>query len=216
MGKVITVAQQKGGSGKTTLSACLALGLAGRNLAVAIVDTDPQGSLGRWFMARKETMGDDGPDLGFRTASAWGARYEARELLKSHDVVVIDTPPKMGVDGRPAIEGADLVVVPVTPSNMDVWATEPTVEMALAEKKPVLLVLNRVSARTRLADDIRERLAGMGGRLCAASLGNRVRFAEALGNGRSPTDGPRSDMAAREVRSLVDEIALELGFSPGP
>ena len=74
--------------------------------------------------------------MTFRTASAWGARYEAQALAETHDIVVIDTPPKMGVDGRPAIETADLVVIPVAPSPVDLWATEPTIEMTRGEKKP--------------------------------------------------------------------------------
>ncbi|MGI9400055.1 MAG: AAA family ATPase, partial [Rhizobiaceae bacterium] len=134
-GRIITIAQQKGGSGKTTLSLNLAAALSANGRTVAILDTDPQGSLGRWFMSRCERRGDETPDLGFRTASAWGARYEARELAKNYDYVLIDTPPKMGVDGRPAIEVADLIIVPVSPSPLDLWATEPTLELAKGEKK---------------------------------------------------------------------------------
>ena len=134
-GKIITVTQQKGGSGKTTLAAHIAVACAqNRKLKTAILDTDPQGSLGRWFMTRKENANGSGPDMTFRTASAWGARYEAQPLAEDHDIVVIDTPPKMGVDGRPAIETADLVVIPVAPSPFDLWATEPTIEMTRGEK----------------------------------------------------------------------------------
>ena len=64
-GKVITVAQQKGGSGKTTLAVNLAVALAGQGYSVALLDTDPQGSMGRWFMARR-ARGDAG--LEFSTA----------------------------------------------------------------------------------------------------------------------------------------------------
>jgi Mrp family chromosome partitioning ATPase len=53
-GRVITVAQQKGGSGKTTIIVNLAVAYLRAGHRVALLDTDPQGSLGRWFMARRE------------------------------------------------------------------------------------------------------------------------------------------------------------------
>ena len=59
MGHVITLAQQKGGSGKTTIAVNLAVAFLKRGRSVALLDTDPQGSLGRWFMARREA-GDPG------------------------------------------------------------------------------------------------------------------------------------------------------------
>lgn len=93
-GLIITVAQQKGGSGKTTMSAHLATALAYSGMSVAILDCDPQGSLGEWFEAREQALGEDETGLTFRTASGWGARREARSLAGSHDAVVIDTPPK--------------------------------------------------------------------------------------------------------------------------
>ncbi len=106
MGKVVTLAQQKGGSGKTTVAANLAVALAGRGLRVAMVDTDPQGSLGRWFLARRARPG--GAGLEFSTASAWGVSFECEKLRRQADVVIVDTPPKVDADLRPALREADL------------------------------------------------------------------------------------------------------------
>ncbi len=71
-GRILTVAQQKGGSGKTTLAAHLAVALAKKSgEPVAILDVDPQGSLGTWFEAREDNFGEDNTGLEFRTASGW-------------------------------------------------------------------------------------------------------------------------------------------------
>ena len=101
-GRIITVAQQKGGSGKTTLTANLAVALRRKGFTVAVLDTDPQGSLGRWFMERLQAVGEDG-GLEFSTSSAWGASYEGEKLKRRFDVVLIDTPPKIESDLRPAL-----------------------------------------------------------------------------------------------------------------
>ena len=119
LSKVITISQQKGGTGKTTLAVHLALAfIKFHNFKVAIVDTDPQGSLGKWFMVRSEKKIPN-DNLTFKTASLWGAQYESKTLKKDHEVVIIDTPPKIESDARPAIEASDLVLIPMTPSHVD-------------------------------------------------------------------------------------------------
>ena len=72
MATILTVAQQKGGSGKTTLTAHLATELAARGHRVALLDVDPQGSLGRWFLTRYDREGGLKGDITFSTSSAWG------------------------------------------------------------------------------------------------------------------------------------------------
>jgi chromosome partitioning protein len=208
-GSIITIAQQKGGSGKTTIAAHLGVALsrlAGQR--VALLDTDPQGSLGRWFMARAERLGK--PDLSFRTASAWGARYEAQGLSQDHDFVIIDTPPKMGIDGRPAIETARLVVVPVSASPVDLWATGPTLELIIGEKRDALLVLNRVNARARITGEMAQALDGLGAAVAASRIGNRVVLAAAMGDGGSVFEAAASGPAARELVALSQEVAARL------
>ena len=204
-GSIITIAQQKGGSGKTTLAAHLAVAFSHLNgKRVALLDTDPQGSLGRWFMARAERLA--APDLAFRTASAWGARYEAQNLAGDYDVVILDTPPKMGIDGRPAIEAAQLVIIPVSPSPVDLWATEPTLEMVKAEKKPALLVLNRANARARLTGETVEALRALGATTAASHIANRVILAASMGDGSSAFECQASGPAAREIAALANEV----------
>ena len=211
MGHVITFAQQKGGSGKTTLAANLAVAFARRGQGVALLDTDPQGSLGRWFLARRE-RGDPGMD--FSTASAWGVGYECEKLRGSHDWVIVDTPPKVDADLRPALRESSLIVVPVAMSQVDLWATEAVLDLARRERRRALVVLNRARAGTRLAGEIAEGIGALDADRAQTVLGNRVAYAEALGQGYGALERGRGAWTA-EIEALADEIATAAEVSGG-
>lgn len=209
-GHTITVAQQKGGSGKTTLVANIAAELLRRGKSVALLDSDPQGSLGRWFMARRERFDGMGA-LDFATSSAWGVSYECDKLRRTHDVVFVDTPPKIDSDLKPAIRESDLVLVPVATSHVDLWATESVLDMAERLEKPVLLVLNRASSRARLTGEMLELMDQTGAPRAETVLGSRVAYAEVMGEGLGVCESGRARTAAAEVEALTDEILATLG-----
>jgi chromosome partitioning protein len=203
MAHIITIAQQKGGAGKTTLAVNLAVAFAKQNQRVAILDTDPQGSLGRWFMTRREIMED--PGLDFATASAWGVGYECEKLSKINDIVIIDTPPKVDSDLKPALREADLILVPVGSSHVDLWATDGVVDLAVRVGKRCVIVLNRVKSGTRLADEVASAAATISADVATASFGQRVVYAETLGQGRAAVEAGKSPASA-EVDALVAEV----------
>jgi len=205
-GLTITVAQQKGGSGKTTLAVNLAVEFWKRGHTVAVLDTDPRGSLGRWFMTRREAMGDEA-GLDFATTSAWGVAYELEKLLKHNEIVIVDTPPKVDSDLRPALRASDLVVVPVAVSQVDVWATESVLEMAQREKRRTLMVLNRAAPRAKLTGEIVEKLRELDSPVAETQLSNRVVYAEVLGEGIGVVEKSARGPAAVEIRTLANEIA---------
>ena len=200
MGKVITLAQQKGGAGKTTVAANLAVALIERGLKVAMVDSDPQGSLGRWFLARRQ-RGEAG--MEFSTASAWGVGFECEKLRRVADVVIVDTPPKVDADLRPALREADLVLVPVTGSMLDLWAVDGVMDLIAREGRRALIVMNRVKAGARLSSQVAD-AAGEVGAVASARLSDRVAFAATLGEGRAAADlrGP-AGAAARALAAAV-------------
>lgn len=208
-GRIITVAQQKGGSGKTTLTVNLAVALRRQGLRVAVLDTDPQGSLGRWFMERVDRMGED-EGLAFTTSSAWGASYEAEKLKSRFDVVLIDTPPKIESDLRPALRVADLVLVPVASSQVDLWATEGVLDLADREHRPVLIVLNRVRPNTRLGAEVAAGAAALGVEVARSQIAHRVAYAESLGLGSAVAESGRGPALA-EIAGLADEVMMRAG-----
>ena len=201
MAVVITVAQQKGGTGKTTIAANIAAAL-GAGCRVALLDTDPQKTLARWFGLR----GDRKPTLTFSAVSGWRLSSELDRLRSSHDVVVIDSPPQIETDARIAIRAATLVLVPVQPSPPDLWAAEGTLKLAEAERRAARVVLNRVPTASRLRTAVESEIAARGFPLMRAALGNRTGFAMAFAAGLGVTEAAPRSTATSEVRDLVSEL----------
>jgi len=201
MSVVITVAQQKGGAGKTTLAANLAAALA-EGARVAILDIDPQRSLARWHGLR----GGRAAAITLSELSGWRLPAEIERLRREHDVLIVDSAPQVESDARTAIRAADLVLVPVQPSPPDLWAAEGTLKLARAEKRAFRLVLNRAPAGGSLRAAVEAEMARQELPVLAASLGNRVAFAGAFAKGLGVTETAPRSVAARELRAVLDEI----------
>ncbi len=209
MAVVITVAQQKGGAGKTTLAANLAVALAmGPEGArkVALLDADPQKSLARWQELRG-ARGRNGVAIDFVAVAAWRIGIELERIARAHDVVVIDSPPQIDTDARQAVRAANLVLVPLQPSPPDLWAAEGTLKLAASERRPARLVLNRAPAGVRLRAAIESEIAARGLPVLAAVLGNRAAFASSFALGSSVLEAAPRSVAAAEMAALAAEVA---------
>ena len=210
LSKVITIAQQKGGTGKTTLAVHLALAFINyHNLKIAIIDTDPQGSLGQWFMIRSEKKLSNG-NLTFKTASLWGAQYESKTLKKDHDIVIIDTPPKIESDARPSIEAADLVLIPMTPSHVDFWATEAIIDIAKKAEKKIFIQINRANERSKLVKKTHEYINTINVKSTNTLIGHRQIYASSMGEGKTAIEKQKKSNAVEEIKKLSEQILLEL------
>ena len=210
LSKVITIAQQKGGTGKTTLAVNLALAfIKYHNLKVAIIDTDPQGSLGKWYIIRSEKNISNN-NLTFKTESIWGAQYESKNLKQDHDVIIIDTPPKIESDARPAIEAADLVLIPVAPSHVDFWATEAIIEIAKKAKRKILIQINRANHRSKLISKTYEYIKSINISATKTLIGHRQIFIASMGEGKTVVEKQRKSKAVEEIKKISEQILIEL------
>jgi chromosome partitioning protein len=201
MAVIITVAQQKGGTGKSTLAANLAAAMA-PSRKVALLDIDPQHSLARWHALRPGSAAK----LALSDVSGWRLSGELDKLKRGHDVVVIDSPPQVDTDARLAIRGADLVLIPVQPSPPDLWAAEGTLKLAGAERRRAAMVLNRVPPTGKLREAMTAQLKESGAPLLASAIGNRTGFASAFAEGLGVTEASPRSTAANELRALLAEL----------
>jgi chromosome partitioning protein len=203
---VITVAQQKGGTGKTTLAANLAVALAASR-RVALLDIDPQHSLARWHALRPAQAAA----LTFSDVSGWRLAAELDRLKAAHDAVVIDSPPQVDTDARLAIRAADIVLIPLQPSPPDIWAAEGTLKLAAAEKRRAAMVLNRVPSNGKLREAMMAQLQASKAPMLNAAIGNRTGFASAFAEGLGVTEAAPRSIAANELRALLTELLETIG-----
>ncbi len=128
MSKIISVLNQKGGAGKTTISTNLARALHVDGHKVLLVDSDPQGSARDWSKASEGSVltviGMDRPTLD----------KDIQSIKSGFDFVVIDGAPQIAEMSTAAIKCSDLVLVPVTPSPYDIWACNDLVEIIKARQ----------------------------------------------------------------------------------
>lgn len=194
---VLVVASQKGGSGKTTISGHLAVEAQDAGFGpVALIDTDPQGSLSQWWDARK------GSTPFFVTAGLLDLG-ETVEHLRAGGVrlVVIDTPPAITVSISQAIAHADLVVVPTRPSPHDLRAVGATVDIAERHQKPLIFVINAATPRARITGEAAIALS-QHGTVAPVMLHHRVDFAASMVDGRTVGEVIAKCASANEIRML--------------
>lgn len=215
--KIITVANQKGGSGKTTVAMQLAGTLARRNSKVLVIDADPQGTATRWAASA-----DDEKPFPARVAglSAAGGKVhrEAKKFIEDYDYLVIDCPP--AVDSpvpQSALLVSDLVLVPVIPSPADLWAATGIQRLIdnvqnLNEGLQSRLVANMCQPNTNLAKDALDLLKDFGIPLADAHLHLRTVYRRsAVFGGTVHDEGSSAKSAIVEIERLADE-ALAIIF----
>lgn len=193
----IVAASQKGGSGKTTVSGHLAVE-AQRSGAgpIALIDTDPQGSLAHWWNARQA------PEPHFVKAGMPDLEQALAGLEQAGvRIAVIDTPPAITQSISRVVAHADLVLVPTRPSPHDLRAVGATVDIAERHGKPVIFVVNAATARARITGESAVALS-QHGTVAPVTIHHRVDFAASMIDGRTVGEVVPGSPSAREISDL--------------
>lgn len=195
--QVVVFASQKGGSGKTTVSAHIAVEAELRGGGpVAIIDTDPQGSMAKWWNARQA----DAP--AFAHVSVPDLKRDIAALEEAgYRLIIIDTPPAVTSTISEVVGHADLVIVPTRPSPHDLRAVGPTVDIAQVQGKPLIFVVNSATARARITGETAIALS-QHGCVAPATLHHRVDFAASMIDGRTVGEANPSGRSATEISQL--------------
>ena len=131
-------------------------------------------------------------------------------MKQDHDIVIIDTPPKIESDARPAIEAANLVLIPVAPSPVDFWATESIIEIAKKAKRKILIQINRANHRSKLIIKTHEYIKSINILATKTLIGHRQIFIASMGEGKTVVEKQRKSKAVEEIRNISEQILLEL------
>jgi chromosome partitioning protein len=209
---VISILNRKGGVGKSTLSLHLAYFLSKEVGRTLLVDADPQGSIRDWAGARSMTrtlpfalVAIDRPSL----------HRDLPNIASDFVEIVIDSPPREEAIVRSIIMASDLIVIPVQPSPMDVWAAESVI--ALIEEVAIIrphlkaiFAVNRKIANSAIGRDVFDGLSSYGIPVSQYAISQRVAFPEAAISGETVMEKYPKSLAALEARLLCSDVLAKL------
>jgi len=194
---VIALASQKGGSGKTTLSGHLAVEAEKAGAGpVALIDTDPQGSLAAWWNVRTEKT------PAFAKIGVFDLQSAMQQLEQTGiKLVIIDTPPAITDAISHVISLSDLILVPCRPSPHDLRSVGATADLADRHKKALIFIVNAATPRARITGEAAVALS-QHGTVAPITIHHRVDFAASMVDGRTVGEVLPDSPSAKEINEL--------------
>ena len=206
MGKIISFSNQKGGTGKTTLAANLAVLWSNSQYKVVVFDGDPQNSLTYWIEARKKYYGESDIGIDVKTYNPHTFTNDLAEIKKQYNFIIIDSPPSINYETIQIVKNSDRILVPMQPSPVDLAATIPFLNIIKKERKNATVILNRVLPRARLTEAMIMRLRYAGSKIARSRISSKVLYAETFSVGRGVIDISISSDTAKEIIKIGNEI----------
>lgn len=202
--KVLTVANRKGGAGKSTCAAHFAVEAVKAGLKVILIDLDPQQTLETWW--KKRTV----DDIPLTESTSQELKEQISKLRKAgFELCIIDTPGDASVNARAGIEVADLVVIPSKPTAPDLSAIGRTIGMVEEAKKKFVFIITQGVLTTKLNFQASSALSGFG-KVAPAIIANRTSYAKAMGTGESAaTYDKKAEEELDQVWSFVRDHIFE-------
>ncbi len=206
--RVLAISSQKGGSGKTTLAGHIAVEAERVGAGpVALIDTDPQGSLAEWWNARAA------PTPAFVHTHVARLADDIQEMRAlGHKLLIIDTPPAITSTISHVIQVSDLVLIPTRPSPHDLRAAGSTVELIENLGKPLVFVINGAATRARITTQAAIALS-QHGPLAPTIIHQRTDFAASMIDGRTVMELPGKSRSCEEIAQLWRYLSDRLDTS---
>ena len=202
---IISILNQKGGSGKTTIATNMAYKLS-FDKKVVIVDSDPQGSARDWSNEKNgkilTVIGLDGPSLS----------QDISSLVENYDHIIIDGPPQLSSHTAAAIRVSDIVLIPVMPSPYDLWAIADLADsiktkQELGSKLKAYILISRAIKNTNIAQDIKNIVIDYGLPLLSAQTTQRIAYPNSAANGETVFH-TNDKKAQQEINAIIKELGL--------
>lgn len=200
--KILTIANRKGGAGKSTCAAHIAIEAVREGLKTALIDLDPQKTLESWWSIREE----DNPYMIDVTISDINSQLEKLKLNK-FDFCIIDTPGDTSANSLAGIKVAELVVIPSRPTSPDLTSIGRTISIVRDENTEFVFIISQAISRSTLALQAASILSEFGP-VAPISISHRVSYAHAMAAGKSAADLDK--LAAEEIKAVWNYLSSRL------
>jgi chromosome partitioning protein len=207
---VISLINQKGGVGKTTIAINVASGLSSNGQKTLLVDADPQGSVLQW-QATAENL-----DFNVIQLPLSELQNQIKKHRRQFDYIVVDSPPALTQITLAIAAASDLAIIPLAPSSLDIFSSRETIQLVKDARRnhrglvAKLLVYRKIPG-TRLAAEARDAINAYGLEVFETEISQRIAYVEAIIAGVSVLKYSPHSVAADEIRSLCNEITGERG-----
>lgn len=199
----IAIVNQKGGSGKSTLTECLAVAAELDGTASAVLDLDPQGTVYAWSKRRK----NQNPPVLSVTAANYRDEWQKLKDLGA-ELIIIDTPARLQDTVLNASDLADLIIVPAKPTIKDLERVEGSIKLAcMNSTKPAFVVFNQVRPQKGRSEEAEKAIHAQRYFVCPVRIGMRVAFEDSDMTGQTPQETEPDGKAAQEIGQLYHYVS---------